>query len=253
MTDSCLQVYKAKADREPAVQLFNATVGDGALLVFAPDPVVPFADAIYHQRQTLSLSPEASAVVVESVNSGRATRGERWQFDEYSTETTFSVASIATQELAAATATMSPTDVWFTDRTVLDSRGRGDTNWGFDMGGTPRDAFATVSHTSHGTPLLHFAMTCPTSFGCTYCTLPSIHCVANGWLNPPPPPPSAYRVCRSIRSPRSVHGQRQSQNVSAALPTRYLPGVAPGQRPPRTGLAVMMPSATCRMRRNCPS
>ena len=157
-TPASTKVYKAKNDGEPAVQLFNAVVGDGALLVFAPDPVVPFADAIYHQRQSLRLSPDASVVIVESVNSGRATRGERWQFEEYSTETTFSMARVGQPALAPAADTPSPNDdgcggdgdssgvgdTWFTDKTTLDSGGRGGTNWGFDMGGVPRDAFASV-------------------------------------------------------------------------------------------------------------
>ena len=97
-------------------------------------------------------------MVVESVNSGRATRGERWQFEEYSTETTFSMARVGQLEFqfAAAADTVSPQcheggggDVWFTDRTTLDSGGRGGSNWGFDMGGMPRDAFASVRYRVH--------------------------------------------------------------------------------------------------------
>lgn len=41
------KVYQAKEDGHAAVQRLEASVGAGGLLVFSPDPLVPFAQS-YH-------------------------------------------------------------------------------------------------------------------------------------------------------------------------------------------------------------
>jgi urease accessory protein len=77
-----------KAYRSPrgtAASLYGR-VGDEALLVAAPDPVVCFAGAQYRQVQQFDLTHRASLVVVDWVTCGRRTRGERWMFDEYRSE-----------------------------------------------------------------------------------------------------------------------------------------------------------------------
>jgi urease accessory protein len=61
----------------------RARIGEGALLVVAPDPVVCFAESRYRQTQRFDLDPAASLVLVDWVTSGRHASGERWAFDEY--------------------------------------------------------------------------------------------------------------------------------------------------------------------------
>lgn len=61
----------------------HATVEENALLVFAPDPVQPFANSSYTQRQIFQLGTGAGLVLVDWFTSGRAARGERWAFDRF--------------------------------------------------------------------------------------------------------------------------------------------------------------------------
>jgi urease accessory protein len=58
----------------------RAIVGAGASLIFAPDPVQPFASSTYVQRQEFRLSAGASLALVDWFSSGRAARDERWAF-----------------------------------------------------------------------------------------------------------------------------------------------------------------------------
>ncbi|MDD5141736.1 MAG: urease accessory protein UreD [Verrucomicrobiales bacterium] len=61
----------------------QATIEENALLVFAPDPVQPFANSSYTQRQIFNLCAGAGLVLVDWFTSGRAARGERWDFDRF--------------------------------------------------------------------------------------------------------------------------------------------------------------------------
>ncbi len=54
-----------------------------SILVFAPDPVQAYADSIYTQRQEFQLGPGAGLVLVDWFTSGRAARGERWDFRRF--------------------------------------------------------------------------------------------------------------------------------------------------------------------------
>jgi len=60
-----------------------ARVEENALLVFAPDPVQPFANSSYTQRQTFQLGGGAGLALVDWFTSGRVARGERWAFDRF--------------------------------------------------------------------------------------------------------------------------------------------------------------------------
>lgn len=61
----------------------RARLGEGALLVFAPDMVQAFADSCYTQRQEFHLAPTAGLVLVDGLASGRSERGEIWAFRRY--------------------------------------------------------------------------------------------------------------------------------------------------------------------------
>lgn len=67
----------------PCQHTLRAEVGQGGLLVLAPDPVQCFAQAIYEQRQEFHLAADSGLVLVDWLCSGRAARGERWEFTRY--------------------------------------------------------------------------------------------------------------------------------------------------------------------------
>lgn len=78
-TQASTKVYRNPTLR-PCTHTTRATVADGALLVFAPDPVQAFADAAYEQHQSFDLAPDASLVLLDWFTAGRHARGERWAF-----------------------------------------------------------------------------------------------------------------------------------------------------------------------------
>ncbi|AKT38639.1 urease accessory protein UreD [Chondromyces crocatus] len=77
-TQSSTKIYPS--DGRPSVQTLRARLADGAFLAWLPDPLCPFAGAIYRQHQRIDLSPGASLALVDAIVSGRAARAERWQF-----------------------------------------------------------------------------------------------------------------------------------------------------------------------------
>ena len=61
----------------------TAALDENSLLVFAPDPVSPFTNSSYTQRQEFHLAVGAGLVLVDWFSSGRAARGERWAFNHF--------------------------------------------------------------------------------------------------------------------------------------------------------------------------
>ncbi|WP_170229221.1 urease accessory protein UreD [Polyangium fumosum] len=85
-TQASTKVYKSEHGKL-ACQTLSATVGESALFALLPDPVCPFAGAVYQQRQRVELAPGATLVLVDGLVSGRAARGERYAFTSYRTVT----------------------------------------------------------------------------------------------------------------------------------------------------------------------
>ena len=81
-TQASTKIYRNPRQRACG-HITQATVGENALLVFAPDPVQPFTSSSYVQRQTFQLEAGAGLVLVDWFTSGRAARGERWAFDHF--------------------------------------------------------------------------------------------------------------------------------------------------------------------------
>lgn len=78
-TQASTKVYRNQA-LLPCGHETKAQLGADSILVFAPDPVQAFADSVYTQRQEFQLGPGAGLVLVDWFTSGRAARGERWNF-----------------------------------------------------------------------------------------------------------------------------------------------------------------------------
>ena len=83
-TQASTKVYRSEG---AAHQHIEASVGDDALLVAAPDPIVCYAGAAYDQTQHFDLSEGASLLLVDWLTAGRVACGERWAFRRYTTRT----------------------------------------------------------------------------------------------------------------------------------------------------------------------
>jgi urease accessory protein len=81
-TQASTKVYRNPQQR-PCSHSTRAEVGEGSLLVFAPDAVQAFAGSGYTQRQDFHLAQDASLVLLDWFSSGRSARGERWAFDRF--------------------------------------------------------------------------------------------------------------------------------------------------------------------------
>ncbi len=86
--------------RAPCGHQTVARVGPGALLVFAPDPVQPFADSVYVQRQEFQLAADASLVLLDWFTAGRTARGEVWRFHRFRSRNAVRIASLNGPALA---------------------------------------------------------------------------------------------------------------------------------------------------------
>ncbi|KAJ1675472.1 hypothetical protein EV182_001196 [Spiromyces aspiralis] len=76
----------SRLDPTQTYQTIIVDVAPGALLCLLPDPVTCFGQAQYHQRQRVHLQDPATSalVMLDWFTSGRADRGEHWDFDVYS-------------------------------------------------------------------------------------------------------------------------------------------------------------------------
>jgi urease accessory protein len=81
-TQASTKVYRNSALRACS-HVTRARLEPGSLLVFAPDPVQPFAGSTYSQLQEFHVAPDAGLVLVDWFSSGRAARGERWTFNRF--------------------------------------------------------------------------------------------------------------------------------------------------------------------------
>jgi urease accessory protein len=81
-TQATTKVYR-NATGLPCAHRTQAVLEEGALLVFAPDRVQPFAGSTYSQRQEWHLADSAGLVLLDWFCSGRVARGERWHFARF--------------------------------------------------------------------------------------------------------------------------------------------------------------------------
>ncbi|CAB9507308.1 accessory protein F [Seminavis robusta] len=121
-----------------------ATVQEGAFLVLAPDPTVPFKASAFHQQQLFTVHPKASLVAIDWFSSGRFANGERWQASRLSLETKL---NLLPPEEGDSTSNHQ-TIVW--DATTLDQNSiqqhHDDSSnpFGFDLGQNSFNAFASM-------------------------------------------------------------------------------------------------------------
>lgn len=84
-TQASTKVYGARQNF--ATQLVNLRAGPGAVVEYLPDPTVPFRGSRLFQRTTLTLAPDATAILGETLLPGRVARDEAHAYDLYWSET----------------------------------------------------------------------------------------------------------------------------------------------------------------------
>ena len=80
-TAGATRVYRSRDGVGPALQRTEACVGDGGLLEYLPDPLIPFAGANYRQETQITLGPGAGLFWWETTAPGRVAHGELFAYD----------------------------------------------------------------------------------------------------------------------------------------------------------------------------
>jgi len=80
-TTGATRIYHARRGFSATTQCNDAIVGEGALLEYLPDAIIPFAGADFFQRTTIDLSEDAGAIWWEILAPGREASGERFAYE----------------------------------------------------------------------------------------------------------------------------------------------------------------------------
>jgi urease accessory protein len=84
-TQAATNVFRARHNF--ATQLVNLRVANGAVLEYLPDPLVPFGGSRLFQRTCVTVDPEATVILGETLLPGRVARDEAHLYDIYWSET----------------------------------------------------------------------------------------------------------------------------------------------------------------------
>jgi urease accessory protein len=89
-TTGATRIYRPRAEAAPATQTSQITVGENALLEYVPDPIIPYAGALFSQRTSIHLAAGAGLFWWEILAPGREAHGEVFQYEglELRTEVT---------------------------------------------------------------------------------------------------------------------------------------------------------------------
>jgi urease accessory protein len=79
-TPSATKVYRSLGP--PALQETTIALGEGAVLEYLPDHLIPYPGSILHQSLTVEMGPGSRAILADAIAVGRLCRGERWGFSE---------------------------------------------------------------------------------------------------------------------------------------------------------------------------
>ena len=90
-TTGATRVYRQRTGCGPALQTFEARIGQDALLEYLPDPVIPYAGSAYCQQSRFVLAEGAGLFAWDLFAPGRVARGEWFAYDQLAWETTVEV------------------------------------------------------------------------------------------------------------------------------------------------------------------
>src|SRR5258708_17687224 len=81
-TTSATRIYRRRQNAAEAMQVQECTVSENGLLEMLPDPIIPFAGAVYRQQTRIVLADGAGLFWWETIAPGRAARGEGFAYDQ---------------------------------------------------------------------------------------------------------------------------------------------------------------------------
>jgi urease accessory protein len=77
------RIYRQRGNSSTSRQFTSIRVGDGAMVEYLPDVVIPFAGSRFSQSTAVSLGPNAGFIGWESLAAGRIASGEEFGFDSF--------------------------------------------------------------------------------------------------------------------------------------------------------------------------
>jgi len=80
------RIYRRGPDRPAACVSTSIRIGDGALLEYLPDVIIPFAGSRFRQSTSVSLASNAGFIGWEMIAAGRIASGEVFAFDSFHSE-----------------------------------------------------------------------------------------------------------------------------------------------------------------------
>jgi urease accessory protein len=84
-TPSATRIYRTA--EKPAVLETVIHVGEGAMLEYLPDHVIPHAGSALRQSLHVEIERGSRAIILDSFAAGRVARGERWTFSQIDSRT----------------------------------------------------------------------------------------------------------------------------------------------------------------------
>ncbi len=86
-TTGATRLYRHRTGAADSQQCTNITIGEGGMLEYLPDPVIPYAGARHRQRTEIRLAAGAVLFWWEVLAPGRQASGEQFAFDSLRIET----------------------------------------------------------------------------------------------------------------------------------------------------------------------
>jgi len=86
-TTGATRLYRHRAESLDSEQHVNIHVGEGGLLEYLPDALIPFAGSRHHQRTSVSLARGATLFAWDTLAPGRQAMGETFAFDKLRIQT----------------------------------------------------------------------------------------------------------------------------------------------------------------------
>ena len=83
-TQGHTKIFKSPTVDVITSQNLDVTIDNDASMCLLPDPVQPFEDSVYAQKQIFKLREQASLCLLDWVTQGRVARGENWSFRKWS-------------------------------------------------------------------------------------------------------------------------------------------------------------------------
>ncbi|KAJ4250522.1 hypothetical protein NW762_011776 [Fusarium torreyae] len=82
-TQGHTKIFKSPTADVTTSQNLDVTIDNDASMCLLPDPVQPFEDSVYAQKQIFKLKSQASLCLLDWVTQGRVARGENWSFRKW--------------------------------------------------------------------------------------------------------------------------------------------------------------------------